>query len=350
MLIDANGLCLREQIEAREDLMLAPEAARSIYSRGRQRPELPCPFRTDFQRDRDRILHSKSFRRLAGKTQVFVSPRNDHDRTRLTHSLEVCQVARTVARVLRLNEDLTEAIALGHDLGHSAFGHAGETALNLIYQEYDPDAHFHHAEQSLRMVDLLERDGRGLNLTWEVRNGIAHHSKGEKDWPQKSSWRAATLEGQLVALADRIAYSSHDIDDAMRAGLLTLDQFPAFIVNSLGTTHSARLTAMIGDIINASRDLFFIRMTPEMTEITNELKNFMYLNLYLSRSMAPRVRRSVDETITGLFRHYMDHPTEADISPDNDTRARARLVCDFIAGMTDDYARDAWRGVKRKTR
>jgi len=328
--------------------MLAPEAARSANSRGRCRAEVPCPFRTDFQRDRDRILHSKSFRRLAGKTQVFVAPRTDHDRTRLTHSLEVCQVARTVARVLRLNEDLTEAIALGHDLGHSAFGHAGEQALDAVYREFVPDAHFHHAEQSLRMVDLLERDGRGLNLTWEVRNGIAHHSKGEADWPMQSGWKAATLEGQLVALCDRIAYSSHDIDDAMRAGLLTVDQFPAFIVNRLGTTHSARLSAMVGDIISASADLYFIRMTPEMTDITNELKNFMYQNLYLSRSMAPRVRRAVDDTITGLFRHYMEHPLQAEIAADSTTELRARLVCDLIAGMTDDYARTAWRQAKRK--
>ncbi|HEY3376656.1 MAG TPA: dNTP triphosphohydrolase, partial [Armatimonadota bacterium] len=264
----AQTSCARIVTEAWEDRLLAPQGMRSARSRGRLRAEAPCPFRTDYQRDRDRILHSKTFRRLAAKTQVFVQPRTDHDRTRLTHSLEVCQVARTIARVLRLNEDLTEAIALGHDLGHSPFGHSGEEALDAVYREYDPTACFHHSAQSLRVVDLLENDGAGLNLTWEVRDGILRHSKGAGDWP-RTDQIAATLEGQLVALCDRIAYSSHDIDDALRGGLLTIADLPANIVERLGVTHSERLSAMVADVIDASAELTLIRMTPSMTELTN---------------------------------------------------------------------------------
>lgn len=318
--------------------MLAPQAMRSAQSRGRQRQETPCPFRTDFQRDRDRILHSKSFRRLAAKTQVFVQPRTDHNRTRLTHSLEVCQVARTIARVLRLNEDLTEAIALGHDLGHSPFGHSGENALDAVYREYDPTARFRHSEQSLRVIDILEHDGAGLNLTWEVRNGILHHSKGDADLP-KEGLAPATLEGQLVALCDRIAYSSHDIDDALSAGLLTATDFPANIVECLGVTHSQRLTAMVSDVIEASHDLTKIRMSPAMTVLTNQLKSFMYENLYLTRSIAPDMRSYLQQIIADLFHYYMANPgTVSEVSAAMSLPQRARLVCDFIAGMTDNFA------------
>ncbi|HOF87583.1 MAG TPA: dNTP triphosphohydrolase, partial [Armatimonadota bacterium] len=266
--------CPRQVTERWEARALAPGAAHSARSRGRAHPDEPCPFRTEFQRDRDRILHCKAFRRLAGKTQVFVPPRGDHERTRLTHSLEVSQVARTIARALRLNEDLTEAIALGHDLGHSPFGHAGEAALDAVYREYDPGAGFRHHEQSLRVVECLERDGRGLNLTWEVRDGILRHSKGAADLPQTMAPVAATLEGQLVALCDRIAYSSHDIDDALRTGRLRADDLPAPVRERLGATHSARLTAMVSDVITASAALDAIRMSPAMTELTNELKDF----------------------------------------------------------------------------
>ena len=328
--------------------MLAGPAMRSAQTRGRQLADPPCPLRTEYQRDRDRILHSKAFRRLAGKTQVFVPPfRSDHDRTRLTHTLEVCQVARTIARALRLNEDLVEAIALGHDLGHSPFGHTGEDALDAVYRTYDPAAHFRHNEQSLRVVDLLERDGRGLNLTWEVRDGILHHSKGAADWPCHEAI-AGTLEGQLVALCDRVAYSSHDIDDALRAGLLTVDDLPANIVARLGATHSARLTAMVGDIIAASHPLAIIRMSPAMTELTNQLKDFMYENLYLSRAMAPRVRAHVRQVVTELFHDGMAHPiSAADEVAALSTPQRARLVCDHIAGMTDHFAEQQCRRLRR---
>ncbi|MHB9131253.1 MAG: deoxyguanosinetriphosphate triphosphohydrolase [Armatimonadota bacterium] len=335
--VDTQVTSPRQVTEYWEDRMLAPQAMRSARSRGRLAPEESCPFRTDFQRDRDRILHSKAFRRLATKTQVFVAPRTDHDRTRLTHSLEVCQVARTIARALRLNEDLTEAIALGHDLGHSPFGHTGEEALDAVYREYDPAARFRHSEQSLRVVDVLEREG-GLNLTWEVRDGILWHSKGAADWPREGMI-AATLEGQLVALCDRIAYSSHDIDDALRGGQLALSDLPADIVTQLGATHSARLTVLVADVINASRELTTITMSPEMIALTNQLKDFMYNNLYLSRSMTEDVRVGLRTIIIGLFHFFMASPKMVPgLVPEFGITERARAVCDFIAGMTDHFA------------
>lgn len=346
ILNDATTECPRRMTECREDETLAPQATRSTASRGRQHPEPPCPFRTDYQRDRDRILHSKAFRRLAAKTQVFVFPRTDHDRTRLTHSLEVSQVARTIARALRLNEDLTEAIALGHDLGHSPFGHAGEAALDDVYREYDPAARFRHSEQSLRVIDVLENDGAGLNLTWEVRNGILHHSKGDADFPRKGL-PAATLEGQVVCLCDRIAYSSHDIDDALRHGQLVLDDLPAHVVERLGVSHSERLTAMVSDVIAASAELTTIRMSPAMTDLTNQLKTYMYEHLYLTRSMAPDIRCHIRRVIVDLFHYYMAVPAAV---PGLDAaiplRRRARLVCDFIAGMTDTFAELQYAEIK----
>lgn len=338
--------CPREIIEEMEEQMLAPHAMRSVGTRGRVRPDPPCPYRTEFQRDRDRILHCKAFRRLAGKTQVFVR-RGDHDRTRLTHSLEVSQVARTIARVLRLNEDLTEAIALGHDLGHCPFGHSGEDTLDAVCRAYDTNTGFHHSAQSLRVVEILERDGQGLNLTWEVRDGIRHHSKGAADWPRDGSC-AATLEGQLVALCDRIAYSSHDIDDAVRAGLLQVKDLPTDIIAHLGVTHSERLTAMVGDVIHASRDLAAVRMSPAMTEVTNALKDFMYEHLYLSRSMAPRVRKHVREVITDLFDYYMAHPDEVPLPPDATREQCVIAVRDLIAGMTDRFAETRYLCVKQQ--
>jgi dGTPase len=340
----APEACPRQVTEYWEDRLLAPQATRSAATRGRAHPDDPCPFRTEFQRDRDRILHSKAFRRLAGKTQVFAPPRSDHDRTRLTHSLEVSQVARTIARALRLNEDLTEAIALGHDLGHSPFGHAGEEALDASYRQVDPEARFHHSEQSLRMVELLEKDGRGLNLTWEVRNGIRHHSKGAADLPHSLDSVAATLEGQLVALCDRIAYSSHDIDDALRVGRLRLADLPADIIARLGATHSTRLTAMVSDVIAASATLDAIRMSPDMTALTNQLKDFMYQHLYLARSIAPHIREHIREVIVSLFQCYMEAPALVPgLDPALPERARARTVCDFIAGMTDAFAETEYR-------
>ncbi len=339
--------CPRQVSEYWEAQTLAPRAARSAQTRGRARPDDPCPYRTEYQRDRDRILHSKAFRRLAGKTQVFAPPRGDHERTRLTHSLEVSQVARTIARALRLNEDLTEAIALGHDLGHSPFGHSGEAVLDAVYREFDRAAGFRHSEQSLRVVDVLERDGAGLNLTWETRDGILRHSKGAADLPASMDEVASTLEGQLVALCDRIAYSSHDIDDALRTGKLTPDALPDSVRERLGATHATRLTAMVGDVISASADLAAIRMSPAMTALTNELKDFMYEHLYLSRSMPQHIRAHIREVITTLFDEFMARPV---LVPGLDaalpTADRARLVCDHIAGMTDAFAETEFRRLR----
>src|SRR5687768_16182434 len=239
-------MTIREQLEARERETLALQAAKSADSRGRLRPETEDDVRPAFQHDRDRIIHTKAFRRLKHKTQVFFSPAGDHYRTRLTHTLEVAQIARTIAKVLRLHEELTEAIALGHDLGHTPFGHAGERVLN----ELVPGG-FNHYEQSLRIVDVLENDGRGLNLSWEVRDGIAHHSKGKKGAPVgvDPSKRAATLEGQIMRVADLIAYVNHDIDDAVRAGLLKSEQLPAGAVQVLGDSLSARIGRMVRDVV-----------------------------------------------------------------------------------------------------
>src|SRR5689334_8232831 len=243
----------RERQEQWEMDYLADWASKATLSRGRERPEPPDPVRTAFQRDRDRILHSKAFRRLKHKTQVFIDPEEDHFRTRLTHTLEVSQIARTIARALRLNEDLTEAIALAHDLGHPPFGHAGEDALDSVYKEFVPTAGFRHYEQSLRVVELLEtRDGRrGLNLTWEVRDGIAHHSKGRKNLADSGA-RASTLEGKVMRIADRIAYVNHDIDDAVRAGILRQSDLPKDTLSLLGKTHSERISRMVMDVIDFS--------------------------------------------------------------------------------------------------
>ncbi|MEI6519528.1 MAG: deoxyguanosinetriphosphate triphosphohydrolase [bacterium] len=337
MTIDFTGLCPREISEKIEVMTLAPQAAKSAQTRGRLRYSEPCPYRTEYQRDRDRILHCKAFRRLADKTQVFIqSTRTDHMRTRLTHTLEMCQVARTIARALRLNEDLVEAIAMGHDLGHSPFGHSGEAALNKVYHEYDPKGHFHHAEHGVRVVDKLEHDGKGLNLTMEVRDGILKHSKGDADWVGKGGM--LTLEGQLVALCDRIAYSSHDIDDALNQGILTLDELPDDVLQVLGLTHSTRLTAMVEDVIAASSELTAIKMSPDMTVITNKLKTFMYETIYTVRSMPLDSRLFISDAIQSLFHHFMEYPENMHCDPDLPVPARARLVCDLVAGMTDNYA------------
>src|SRR5512132_1098995 len=237
---------LREQLEARERKILAPQAAKSAETKGRLRLEPEDPIRPAFQRDRDRIIHCKAFRRLKHKTQVFFAPTGDHYRTRLTHTLEVSQIARTIAKVLRLHEELTEAITLGHDLGHTPFGHAGERIIDRLMP-----GGFNHYEQSLRVVDLLENDGRGLNLTWEVRDGIAKHSKGKSGAPvgMDPSLRASTLEGQIMRVADLIAYVNHDIDDATRAGLLTPDDLPKDPIRVLGTTSSARISTLVRDVV-----------------------------------------------------------------------------------------------------
>jgi dGTPase len=341
---------IRTMLEAREEQFLDPRAAKSAASKGREKPLPKDPLRTEWQRDRDRILHTKAFRRLKHKTQVFVSPGRDHYRTRLTHTLEVTQISRTVARALCLNEDLTEAIGYGHDLGHAPFGHAGEYALDEAYREFDPDAWFRHYEQSLRIVDVLERNGEGLNLTWEVRDGILHHSKGKKNLGEGDL--PATLEGQVIRICDRVAYVNHDIDDAIRAGLITAQDLPRECVAVLGTTHSGRITTMVNSIVNASsisengerRVGEKIVMSDEVREATDALKNWMFQHVYLH----PKVDEStkIKLVVKSLFAYFMEHPAamrgEYAVSAEEEKvlshQQLARRVCDFVSGMTDRFA------------
>ena len=318
-------MTIREQLEQEEAVRLSPRAAHARDSRGRETPVEPCPLRTDYQRDRDRILHCKSFRRLKFKTQVFLSPEGDHYRTRLTHTLEVAQVARTLARALRLNEDLTEAIALGHDLGHTPFGHIGERSLDELMPEG-----FRHNEQSLRVVDMLENDGSGLNLTWEVRDGILCHSG--KQFP-------ATLEGQCVRRADRIAYLNHDLDDALRGGVLQPFELPADCLKVLGQTHGQRINTMILDIVENSQDQDVLTMSPLVQEAMDGLREFMFERVYRDKWRAAEEHRC-DMLMKQLFHYYSDHPGEM---PEEYVligyrEGMARGVCDFLSGMTDRYA------------
>jgi dGTPase len=338
---------IRERYEELEKRLLSPKAVAACESRGRLREEPQCPVRTDFQRDRDRIIHSKSFRRLKHKTQVFIDPEEDHYRTRLTHTLEVAQIARTISRALRLNEDLTEAIALGHDLGHTPFGHAGEQALDEVYREFVPDGGFRHGDQSLRVVDLLEKKGLGLNLTWEVRDGILHHSKGQADLSIDSAG-PATLEGKVVKISDRVAYINHDIDDAIRAGIITEQDLPREAVAVVGETHSRRIGGMVMDIIRSSADLDGIGMSESCREATDRLKDFLFAEVYGRDVRGIAELEHAGENLKELFRFYMAHPGEileiaADL-PDDAAReddpiaARTRKVCDVLSGMTDRYA------------
>ncbi|GBC92003.1 Deoxyguanosinetriphosphate triphosphohydrolase-like protein [bacterium HR15] len=333
-------MTIRERLEQLERETLAPYAAKSSQSRGRPVPEPPDPVRTAFQRDRDRIIHCKAFRRLKHKTQVFLDPEEDHYRTRLTHTLEVAQIARTISRALRLNEDLTEAIALAHDLGHPPFGHTGEEALDAIVRHYVPHGGFRHYEQSLRVVDVLEKDGQGLNLTHEVREGIVGHSKGRADLSQAESEKTTTLEATVVRIADRIAYLNHDLDDGMRAGLLTSDDLPRDLIEFLGHTHSQRIARMVMDVVEQSDGKPIVQLSPAMLEAMNRMKEFMFERLYHH----PRVlaeREKMRTIISQLFEYYMEHP---DALPTNfrprepSTEAHAQSVCDYIAGMTDRYA------------
>lgn len=312
---------VREQIEAREESFLSPYAVKSAQSRGREREIEPCTLRTAFQRDRDRILHCKSFRRLKGKTQVFLVPQGDHYRTRLTHTLEVSQVARTLARALCLNEDLTEAIALGHDLGHTPFGHIGERTLDRM----TPDG-FDHKDQSLRVVDVLE----DLNLTWEVRDGIAHHSGKQP---------AATLEGRCVHFADRIAYINHDIDDALRAGVLKRDDLPRGCVATLGDTHGKRLNTMIADIVTSSAGRDEVKMSDEIWQASMELRTFLFSRVY-SRDWAAGEEKKADHVVEALYRYYAEHPGQMPLEyvEISYREGLERSVCDYIACMTDGYA------------
>ncbi len=301
---------LRELREQLEDQILSPFAARSAFSRGREREEEPCAIRTAFQRDRDRVVHCKAFRRLADKTQVFIAAEGDHYRTRLTHTLEVAQIGRTMARALRLNEDLTEAIALAHDLGHTPFGHAGEAALDAAYRSYDPEAGFHHAEQSLRVVEVLEKDWAGLNLTWEVRDGIRHHSKGMDDFPRAEEGGPATQEAWVVLYSDRIAYINHDIDDAVRAGIITTEQLPEAYVAVLGRTHGQRITTMVTDLVTHSQERPAIAMGEEVMEATDGLKDFLFAHVYQRANATGGENARVQRTIHSLFEFYMVRPEE----------------------------------------
>ncbi len=304
-----------------QDKYLSPFACKDSDTKGRRFPLEPCPMRTEFQRDRDRIIHSKAFRRLKHKTQVFLSPEGDHYRTRLTHTLEVSQIARTIARCLRLNEDLTEAIALGHDLGHTPYGHAGERALNKFTE-------FSHNEQSLRMVDYIENDGKGMNLTFEVRDGIVNHTM---------SGKAATLEGQVVAIADRIAYINHDIDDAIRAGVITAGDIPKRFNDIFGDTHGKRISSMIYDIINESYGKNTVAQTPEFAQAMLELRQFLFDNVYTS-PLAKSEEKKAIKMIEYIYLYYCDHEEEMPLQFRNSDDAVERRVCDFISTMSDRYA------------
>jgi dGTPase len=327
---------IREALEQRERETLAPEAARSAESRGRLHPEPEDDVRPAFQHDRDRIIHSKAFRRLKHKTQVFFAPAGDHYRTRLTHTLEVSQIARTIAKVLRLHEELTEAIALGHDLGHTPFGHTGERVLDSLIP-----GGFNHYEQSLRIVDLLENDGRGLNLTWEVRDGIARHSKGKKGSPVgvEPSKRAATLEGQIMRVADLIAYVNHDIDDAVRAGILREEALPKPPVRALGATSSARIARMVKDVVVETQKagLAEIRMSDEVLDATLAMRAFLFEAVY-ENDIATTEFRKASGILGGLWEKVHERPAEfldPRIVEQEGVDAAAR---DFLAGMTDRFA------------
>lgn len=338
---------VRRRIELEEYDRLSPLAVKSAESKGRGRAEEPCSVRTCFQRDRDRIVHCKSFRRLKHKTQVFIAPQGDHYRTRLTHTLEVTQIARTIARALRLNEDLTEAIALGHDLGHTPFGHAGEEALDSVHA-----GGFRHNQQSLRVVDFLEKDGAGLNLSWEVRDGILCHSK-VRDSIVPDAWgKAGTLEGQIVKLADTIAYINHDIDDAIRGEVISLTDLPSDTLRLLGSNHSDRINTMVHDVIahslrgtNPSHehlvdpDSTQITMSPLVLQVTEDLRNFLFETVYIHFSDREETEKA-KQLVRTLYEHFSQHPNqlpdELQRNPHHDPPER--LVCDHIAGMTDRYA------------
>jgi dGTPase len=331
--VSNTTLSIREQTEEIERKILHPKACLSSNSRGRQRKEKEGEIRTCFQRDRDRIIHCKAFRRLKHKTQVFLAPRGDHYRTRLTHTLEVSQIARTIARALRLNEDLTEAIALGHDLGHTPFGHAGEDILREIYP-----GGFKHYQQSLRVVDILERNGQGLNLTYEVRDGILKHSKGRGEI-FSSRGRSETLEGQIVRVSDVIAYVNHDLDDAIRAGVLKRAGIPSDFFK-IGDSQSKRIDTMVKDVIYCSlrSDLKEITMSDEIKGVTYALRDYLYENVY-EGDVSKLEFRKARKILLDLYNYYMEHIEEVVKEfPREATTEKNRIVCDFIAGMTDRYA------------
>lgn len=321
---------IREMMEDQERGFLQQYAAFSSDA-VRDRPEAPCEIRTEYQRDRDRILHSKAFRRMKDKTQVFLAATGDHYRNRLTHTLEVSQAARTIAKALSLNEELTEAIGLGHDLGHTPFGHTGEAALDAALKKVDPQRSFRHYLQSVRVVELLEKNGTGLNLTWAVRDGIKNHG---------TAGHPTTLEGQIVRLCDKIAYINHDIDDAIRAGILTESDLPAIYTDTLGHTVRERLNTLISDTIYNSRGKPQICQSEEVAQAMSGLRQFMFDQVY-HHPVVKREEKKAQYMLTSLFFWYMEHP---DTLPEefSDLLGRGldktQVVCDYIAGMTDHYA------------
>ena len=337
-------MSIREDFEERERTFISSFGCLSSETKGRMREEAPCPIRTAFQRDRDRIVYSNAFRRLKHKTQVFLSPLGDHYRTRLTHTLEVSEIARTIARAMRLNEDLVEAIALGHDLGHTPFGHGGETALKEIYLES-----FSHNEQSLRVVDILCNNGKGLNLTYEVRDGILKHSKGFGSiMPSDPSEQAYTIEGRVLRVADIIAYLNHDLDDAIRSGVISSDQVPESCLKIIGHSHSERARTMIADVISSSEvidDELCLRISDKVYSAMKTLREFLYENVYRS----PQVHKEfvkAKKILSDLYSFFLNNRDDLQrelknmemVACMNNSQSRERVVCDLIASITDRYA------------
>ena len=325
---------IRESMEQRERELLSPYASHSADTRGREHPEEECDVRTTYQRDRDRILHCKAFRRMKDKTQVFLAPQGDHYRTRLTHTLEVSQIARTIAKALRLNKDLVEAIALGHDLGHTPFGHAGERALDQVH----PDG-FAHYKQSVRVVEVLEKNGNGLNLTWEVRNGIMNH---------RTSGNPFTLEGQVVRFSDKIAYIHHDMDDAQRAGIITENDISASLREFLGQTTRERLNTFVHDVIEHSIDQPSIQMSAPVEQALMDLRSEMFQKVYLN-PIAKREESKAIKMLTELYAYYIDHPEamsrEYVALIEKKGVPKDRAVCDWLSGMTDQYSMEKFREI-----
>ncbi len=334
-----SDLSVRQRLEQAEE-RLSPLAARSKDSRGRLIAEEPCPLRTAYQRDRDRIIFSNAFRRLKHKTQVFIAPLGDHYVTRLTHTLEVSQIARTISRALNLNEDLSEAIALGHDLGHTPFGHIGEQVLNELLP-----GGFRHYEQSLRVVDCVERNGKGLNLTWEVRDGILNHSKGNLEILDEGWNNVSTVEGQVVKMADLVAYINHDLEDAIRAGVISQSDLPASTLKILGETNSNRINTLVSNIVDfsgqkmtsAEKDITVIGMSETIRNAANELREFLFSRVYFA-GLEEAETSQAHQVIISLYNYYINNPQylPEEYTLSNDTVERQ--VTDYIAGMTDHYA------------
>ena len=322
---------IREQTENLELSTLSKFAAFSKYTRGRKNPEEPCEIRTEYQRDRDRIVHSKAFRRLKHKTQVFISPKGDHYRTRLTHTLEVSQISRTVARALKLNEDLTEAMALAHDLGHTPFGHAGESALNSIHK-----GGFKHYIHGVRVLSRIEKEGKGLNLTEEVLNGVLCHTKGEE---------AFTVEGKIIRTCDKIAYINHDIEDSIRAGILSIEKIPSKFLEAFGHRYSERINTMVMSLVKNSFD-DKITMSEEMLSLFEEFHSFMYANVYLNKQSVSEDHK-VPFIIEALYKHFIENVKEIPefLQTIAEEEGAERAVCDYIAGMSDQFASEMFKKI-----